>query len=175
MSSPTPALRALQARYSGNRSTRTEISTPGRACDLEQRKLFNKFNGSQTGNSVFDVGAAGTAFDARQASGVSVAKPGGTGPKFVGFYWGTRGSDFKPRLGEATSTDGSTWTKVAGTAEGGAVLALPNANQFNKGGERDPSILYDSGTYNLYFTALDSGGAESIGFSSTMIPKAPSV
>ena len=25
-------------------------------------------------------------------------------PKFVGFYWGTRGSDFKPRLGEATSS-----------------------------------------------------------------------
>ena len=47
------------------------------------------------------------------------------------------------------------------------MLALPNANQFNKGGERDPSVLYDSGTYDLYFTALDSGGAESIGFSST--------
>ncbi len=145
----------------GNFHTRIGLATSGNGTS------FNKFNGSQTGNSVFDVGAAGTAFDARQASGVSAAAPAGGNPKFVGFYWGTRGSDFKPRLGEATSTDGSTWTKVAGIAEGGAVLALPNANQFNKGGERDPSVLYDSGTYDLYFSALDSGGAESIGFSST--------
>lgn len=125
---------------------------------------FTRFNGSQTGGSVFDVGAAGTAFDARQASGVSATEPGGTGPKFVGFYWGTRGSDFTPRLGEATSADGSTWTKVAGTQDGGSLLKLPNANQFNKGGERDPSVLFDAGDYDLYFTALDSGGAESIGY-----------
>lgn len=104
---------------------------------------FNKFNGPLTGGSVLDVGTAGTAFDARQASGLSVTAPGGTGPKFVGFYWGARGSDFTPRLGEATSPDGSTWTKVAGPADGGSVLALPNGNFFNKGGERDPSVLYD--------------------------------
>jgi len=128
---------------------------------------FNKVNGSETGSSVFDVGTAGTAFDARQASGVSAAEPGGSGPKFVGFDWGTRGSDFTPRLGEATSTDGSSWTKVVGPADGGSVLALPNGNAFNKGGERDPSVLYDSSSYDLYFTALDSGGAQSIGFSST--------
>jgi predicted GH43/DUF377 family glycosyl hydrolase len=145
----------------GNFHTRIGLATSGNGTS------FNKFNGSQTGGSVFDVGTAGTAFDARQASGVSVAAPAGGNPKFVGFYWGTRGSDFKPRLGEATSSDGSTWTKVAGTAEGGAVLALPNANQFNKGGERDPGVLYDSGTYNLYFTALNSSGTQSIGFSST--------
>jgi predicted GH43/DUF377 family glycosyl hydrolase len=130
---------------------------------------FSKVNGPLAGGSVLDVGAAGSAFDARQASGVSATIPGGTGPKFVGFYWGTRGSDFKPRLGEATSTDGSTWTKVpvAGAPDGGAVLPLPNGNKFNTGGERDPSVLFDSGTYDLYFTALDSVGAETIGFAST--------
>jgi predicted GH43/DUF377 family glycosyl hydrolase len=131
---------------------------------------FNKVNGPLTGNSVLDVGTAGTAFDGRQASGLSAAIPGGTGPKFVGFYWGTRGSDFKPRLGEATSPDGSTWTKVpvpANTNDGGALLPLPNGNVFNKGGERDPSVLYDSGTYDLYFTGVDSGGGQSIGFAST--------
>jgi predicted GH43/DUF377 family glycosyl hydrolase len=128
---------------------------------------FSKFNGAQTGGSIFDVGTAGAAFDARQASGVSATEPGGTGAKFVGFYWGTRGSDFIPRLGEATSADGSTWTKVPGPATGSSLLALPNGSQFNKGGERDPSILDDSGTYDLYFTALDSGGTSSIGFSST--------
>lgn len=128
---------------------------------------FNKFNGALTGGSVLDVGTAGTAFDARQASGLSVAAPAGGNPKFVGFDWGTRGSDFRPRLGEATSTDGSTWTKVAGGADGGSLLALPGGNKFDTGGERDPTVLYDSGTYDLYFTALDSGGAATIGFSST--------
>lgn len=129
---------------------------------------FNKFTGSQTGGSVLDVGAAGTAFDARQASGVSVAEPGGTGPKFVGFYWGMRGSDFLPRLGEATSPDGSTWTKVpVSAADGGALFGLGKAAAFDNGGDRDPSVLFDSGTYDLYFTGLDSGGNQSIGFSST--------
>jgi predicted GH43/DUF377 family glycosyl hydrolase len=132
---------------------------------------FNKFGGAQAGNSVLDVGALETAFDARQASGLAVAAPGGSGPKFVGFYWGTRGSDFKPRLGEATSIDGSTWSKASGAAEGGAVLALPTNNSpattFEKGGQRDPTVLYESGTYDLYFTALDAGGTRSIGFAST--------
>lgn len=125
---------------------------------------FSKFNGAQTGGSVFDVGLAGTAFDARQASGVSAVEPGGTGKKFVGFYWGTRGSDFIPRLGEAMSQDGSTWTKVGGQADGGSLLPLPGGNKFNTGGERDPSALFDSGNYDLYFTALDSSGAQSIGY-----------
>ena len=128
---------------------------------------FNKFNGSQTGGSVFDVGAAGTAFDARQASGVSATEPGGTGAKFVGFYSGTRGSDFTQRLGEATSPDGSTWTKVAGAVGDGSVLALPGGNKFNTGGERDPSVLFDSGDYDLYFTALATSGTQTIGYSTT--------
>jgi predicted GH43/DUF377 family glycosyl hydrolase len=147
----------------GNFHTRIGLATSSNGTS------FNKVNGPLTGGSVLDVGAAGSAFDARQASGLSATAPGGTGPKFVGFYWGTRGSDFKPRLGEATSPDGSTWTKVpvSGPPDGGAVLPLPNGNKFNTGGERDPSVLFDSGAYDLYFTALDSGGANSIGFSST--------
>ena len=74
----------------GNFHTRIGLATSSNGTS------FNKFNGSQTGGSVFDVGPAGVAFDARQASGVSAAAPAGGNPKFVGFYWGTRGSDFKP-------------------------------------------------------------------------------
>jgi predicted GH43/DUF377 family glycosyl hydrolase len=129
---------------------------------------FNKFNGAQTGGSVFDVGTEGTAFDARQASGLSVVAPSGANPKFAGFYWGTRGSDFTPRLGEATSADGTTWTKVpVSVPDGGALFGLGNPSAFDNGGERDPSVLYDSGTYDLYFTGLDSGGKPSIGFASS--------
>jgi len=146
----------------GNFHTRIGLATSSNGTS------FNKFNGSQTGGSVFDVGAAGTAFDARQASGLSVAAPPGASPKFVGFYWGTRGSDFKPRLGEATSADGSTWTKVpVSVPDGGALFGLGNHAAFDNGGERDPSVLYDSGSYDVYFTGLDSGATASIGLAST--------
>src|SRR5262245_24423406 len=36
---------------------------------------FSKVNGAQAGNSVFDIGALGTDFDSREASGLSVAAP----------------------------------------------------------------------------------------------------
>ena len=114
-------------------------------------------------NSVLDIGTLSTSFDARQASGLSVVLPASATPKHAGFYWGTRGSDFKPRLGAATSPDGSAWSKVEGTEEGGALLPLGNGPAFDNGGQRDPGALYDAGTYELYFTALDASGVRSIG------------
>ena len=107
---------------SGNFHTRIGLATSN------DGNSFNKVNGSQTGDAVLDVGALGSAFDGRQASGLSVAAPFGATPKLVGFYWGTRGSDFKPRLGEATSSDGTTWTKVpvsARTAARSSSSAIP--------------------------------------------------
>ncbi len=145
----------------GNFHTRIGLATSASGSS------FSKVNGSLTGGSVLDVGALGTAFDARQASGLSVAAPPSASPKLAGFYWGTRGSDFKPRLGEATSADGSSWTKVAVSApNGGALFALGNPASFDNGGERDPAVLYDASTYDLYFTGIDSNGARSIGFAS---------
>jgi predicted GH43/DUF377 family glycosyl hydrolase len=153
----------------GNFHTRIGLATSANG------NSFGKVAGAQTGGAVLDAGMGGTALDARQASGLSVAAPGGSGAKLVGFYWGTRGSDFKPRLGEATSSDGSSWTKVAASGDGSSVLSLPTGSnpafQFEKGGHRDPSVLYDAGTYDLYFTALDAGGSRSIGFAST--PEVP--
>jgi predicted GH43/DUF377 family glycosyl hydrolase len=129
---------------------------------------FNKVNGTQAGGSVFDVGSLGTAFDGRQASGLSVAEPAGGSTRFVGFYSGARGSDFKPRLGEATSDDGRSWTKVPVSApDGGALFGLGNQAAFDNGGQRDPSVLDDSGTYHLFFTGVSSGGTPSIGRAST--------
>ncbi|HET9324796.1 MAG TPA: hypothetical protein VFO03_13035 [Gaiellaceae bacterium] len=146
----------------GNFHTRIGLATSSNGSS------FNKVNGSQTGNAVLDTGALGSAFDSRQASGLSVAAPAGATPKLVGFYWGTRGSDFKPRLGEATSTDGTTWTKVPVSASphGGAVFPLGNPAAFDNGGQRDPSVLKDSTTFHLYFTGLDSSGSRSVGYAS---------
>jgi predicted GH43/DUF377 family glycosyl hydrolase len=146
----------------GNFHTRIGLATSNNASS------FSKVNGAQAGGSVLDVGTLGTSFDARQTSGLSVAAPGGGAPKFAGFYWGTRGSDFKPRLGEATSSDGSSWTKIPVPAgAGGAVFADAVGNTFDKGGDRDPSVLYDAGTYDLYFTGIDASGVSTIGLAST--------
>ncbi|MEK6275925.1 MAG: hypothetical protein AABM30_11395 [Actinomycetota bacterium] len=146
----------------GNFHTRIGLATSSNGSS------FNKVNGSQSGGSVLDVGTLGTAFDGRQASGIAAVAPAGTAPKLAGFYWGTRGSDFKPRLGEATSPDGTTWTKVPVSApNGGALFPLGNPASFDNGGERDPTPLYDAATYYLYFTGLSSGGTASIGYAST--------
>ena len=145
----------------GNFHTRIGLATSN------DGNSFAKFNGAQPGGSVLDIGALGSAFDGRQTSGVSAAAPAGATPKLAGFYWGTRGSDFKPRLGEASSADGTSWTKVpVSTPNGGALFGLGNPASFDNGGERDPGVLYDSGSYDLYFTGLDSGGTASIGFAS---------
>jgi predicted GH43/DUF377 family glycosyl hydrolase len=146
----------------GNFHTRIGLATSSNGSS------FSKVTGAQTGGSLLDVGALGTAFDGRQASGLSVTAPAGATPTFVGFYWGTRGSDFKPRLGEATSTDGSAWTKVPVSApNGGALFGLGNQAAFDNGGQRDPGVLHDAATYHVFFTGLSSGGTRSIGYAST--------
>jgi predicted GH43/DUF377 family glycosyl hydrolase len=145
----------------GNFHTRIGLATSANG------NSFSRYNGALYGGSLFDIGTLGTAFDSRQASGLSVAAPAGGAPKLAGFYWGARGSDFTPRLGEATSPDGTTWTKVpVSVPQGGALFALGNPAAFDNGGQRDPSVLYDSGTYDLYFTGIDASGTSSIGFAS---------
>ncbi|HEX6228932.1 MAG TPA: hypothetical protein VFZ41_05655 [Solirubrobacterales bacterium] len=131
---------------------------------------FSRFDGPvECLRCVLDIGALGEAFDGRQASGLALAEPPGAATKFVGFYWGNRGSDFKPRLGEATSPDGSTWTKVpVSEAAGDALFPLGNGAAFDKDGQRDPSVLYEQNggggadDYFLYFTGLKEG-IQSIG------------
>lgn len=130
--------------------------------------------GVSADGSVLDVATAEVAFDARSASGASVSLPTGApvGKKFVGFYSGQRGSDFKSRIGGATSSDGSSWTKFSdGTQTGGSLLPLGNAPaNFDLGGQRDPWLLYDSAAgspYRLYFSAINSTGVRSVGTATT--------
>ena len=158
----------FKAYYSGNTlDTNGNFHTRIGLATSNNGASFSKFNGGQAGNSVLDIGTLGTSFDSREASGLSVAAPASANPKFAGFYWGTRGSDFKPRLGHATSADGSAWTKAAGTEPSGALIPLGTGGAFDTGGQRDPSVLYESGAYHLYFTGLDSGAVASIGNSTT--------
>ncbi len=135
---------------------------------------FGKVSGSGTGGSVLDVNVLGTAFDSRAVGGPSAALPSGApvGKKFVGYYAGIRGSDFKWRIGGATSPDATTWTRMNdGAQAGGSLLPLGNAPaNFDLGGQRDPSVLYDSAAaspHRLYFTAMTTGGVLSIGTAAT--------
>ena len=127
---------------------------------------FGKVAGAQPGGSVLDVGAAATPFDARSASGLSVAAAPGSTPAMVGFYDGLRGSDFKRRLGLATSASGATWSKVAGAGADGSLFAL--GGSFDQNGQRDPSVLYDENSglgtddWFLFFTG-EGASATSIG------------
>jgi hypothetical protein len=144
----------------GNFHTRIGLATSANGNSFTQQAGPGALN---CGQCVLDIGLLSTSFDARQTSGLSAVATGGT-TKFAGFYWGTRGSDFKPRLGEATSTDGSAWTKVPVTgAAGGAVFALGGNNTFDQNGQRDPSTWLESSTYQLYFTAINGSGVTSIG------------
>jgi predicted GH43/DUF377 family glycosyl hydrolase len=125
---------------------------------------FNRFGGSGTGGSVLDISplTAAEPFDGRFASGLNVVTPAGSTPKYVGFYWGDRGFDFLPRLGEATSPDATTWSKIGG---GSPLFALGNG--FDAGGDRDPSVLLAGSSYDLFFTGLSSSGTQSIGLSTS--------
>lgn len=127
---------------------------------------FGKFTGGETLDSVLDIGALGTEFDARGASGLATAATTGTGAdSYVGFYSGTRGTDFLARIGEATSADAAVWTKVTGTATGGAIFdlgpAAPPASAKDHQGALEPSVLLD-GSYHLYYTGIDPNDVLSV-------------
>jgi predicted GH43/DUF377 family glycosyl hydrolase len=124
---------------------------------------FGKFAGAQTLTSVLDIGALGTQFDARGASGVAAAVTTGSGADtYVGFHSGTRGTDFLPRIGESTSADAAVWTKVDGSATGGAIFDLGSGVSADNKGALEPAPLLDATTYNLYYTGLNSAATASI-------------
>lgn len=130
--------------------------------------------GVNADGSVLDIGTLGTQFDARATSGLSVVLPAGApaGKKFVGFYGGIRGSDFTWRIGGVTSTDGTSLLRMGdGTQTGGSLLPLGNSPaNFDLGGHRDPSALYDAAAgspHRLYFTAINGSGVKTIGTAAT--------
>ncbi len=59
------------------------------------------------------------------------------------------------RLGKATSTDGQTWTKVAGAAGLGSVLSLGAANTFDDAHVWSCSVMKEGTAWTLWYAGYD--------------------
>jgi predicted GH43/DUF377 family glycosyl hydrolase len=67
-----------------------------------------------------------------------------------------------PRIGYATSSDGITWTKYGGNP----VLDL-DPGSWEETEVATPWVLYDSGTYKMWYTGQDSTGRYAIGYATS--------
>ncbi len=111
---------------------------------------------------VVDPASARGSFDALGAFGPWVVKIGGT---LRLWYTGWDGSTETTaagrttrtgfRIGLATSTDGTHWTKLAGAAGAGSVLGLGAAGAPDAKGASHPSVLAASGSLTLWYEAFD--------------------
>ncbi len=115
---------------------------------------WTKVSGSGPAGAILGLGAA-NAFDERGNFTVRAFKDGDT----YKLYYG--GSDtFGPcaginsshwRIGLAQSTDGVTFTRVAGTETGGAILDNGAAGQFDSYLTYRPFVLKDGATYRMWY------------------------
>lgn len=59
------------------------------------------------------------------------------------------------RIGYATSPNGLSWTKSAGTAGAGSVLGLGGVDEPDAYGVADPCVLKENGTYRMWYAGYD--------------------
>jgi predicted GH43/DUF377 family glycosyl hydrolase len=113
-----------------------------------------KVSGSAPGGAIFGSGAAG-AFDERASFTVSVFKDGDTfrmyygGADATGSCAGINAAHW--RIGTATSTDGVTFTRVAGSEQGGAILDNGSSGNFDTYLTYRPYVLKDGSTYRMWY------------------------
>ncbi|MBC8236139.1 hypothetical protein H8E77_41865, partial [bacterium] len=105
------------------------------------------------GNPVLDVGVPG-AWDDYHVFGPSVLFDDGT---YKMWYTGYDGSNY--RIGYATSTDGIVWTKYANNP----VLDLGASGAWDDVHVYTPSVLFEDGTYKMWYTGYD-GSHSRIGY-----------
>ncbi|MBI5069951.1 MAG: hypothetical protein HZB56_17085 [Deltaproteobacteria bacterium] len=139
------------------------LCLPLAACSAETADLapldWQRVDGPGPGGSVLGLGSAG-AFDERgnftvrafldgsvyrlYYGGSDASDPTGNGscPGINGTHW---------RIGTAESADGLTWTRVAGSATGGAVLDNGSATDFDSQITYRPFVLKDGSLYRMWF------------------------
>ncbi len=101
-------------------------------------------------------------FDSVHAVGACIIRDG---PVWKAWYTGwngrsehiggglTRKVEF--RIGHATSTDGLTWVKAAGSAGAGAVLGLGEPGRPDSRGAAHPHVLEEGGAYRMWYEGYD--------------------
>ena len=85
------------------------------------------------------------------------------------YYTGVASDGYVQRVFEATSTNGSTWTKLAGAGSGGCVLDVGESGSFDEYGLVRPTVIYDASStvpFRMWYQGLgrDSG---SIGYATS--------
>ena len=111
---------------------------------------------------VVDPQAESAIFDSIFAYGACIIEDGGT---FKMWYTGWNGDSehlgggltrkVNFRIGHATSPDGVTWTKHAGSAGAGAVLGVGGPGDPDSKGASHPHILKEGSTYKMWYEAYD--------------------
>jgi predicted GH43/DUF377 family glycosyl hydrolase len=151
---------AIKLYYSGNRANLGDAR--------DRIGYAANTGGTASNNPALDLSPrATTVFDSREVSGVAAVRPGGVPDELAGVYHGLD-EDGIPRLGQARSADGHSWTKVPGNKPLGAILAKGNNNAFDEDGQSEPNLRHEhadaADDYAVYFTAHQNG-VERIGFS----------
>ena len=115
---------------------------------------WDKVPGPAAGGALLGPGAVG-AFDERANFTVSAIEDGGAyllyygGSDATGDCAGINGSHW--RVGLARSTDGTTFTRVAGTGTGGAILDVGAPGAFDDFLAYRPFVLKDGTTYRMWY------------------------
>ena len=115
---------------------------------------WQRVTGPAAGGAVLDLGPAG-AFDERGNFTVRALEDGGVtrlyygGSDATGACSGINGSHWRPGLAE--STDGVTFTRVAGSATGGALLDLGAPGSFDSFLAYRPFVLHDGAVWRMWY------------------------
>jgi hypothetical protein len=115
---------------------------------------WTRVAGGAADGSILDVGG-GEAFDSHGASSPTVIKDG---DEYQLWYVGLGDGNAIQGVGHAVSSDGRTWTKVPGPAEGGAVLRESGVKgTFDQHEVITSTVLKDVATEQLPCTGVASG------------------
>jgi hypothetical protein len=148
--------------YSANDATNTW--RVGLAVSSDAR-TWRKVPGKQRGGAILDTGPAGS-FDFACAYQPSVVKEG---PQLYRMWYrgcaspGPFGGPSKGTIGYAESNDGITWVKIPQPGPAGDTLEQGPAGSFDAVGLATPSVFFDDGLWNMYYTGVNASGGFTVG------------
>ncbi len=132
--------------------------------------------GAVFGRAGDNCGGGGTTFDSNNVEGPVILRDIATAAApcpgiaegatcYRMWYTGFDASNVR-RIGYAVSPDGTTWTRVPGTAGGGAVLGLGPAGNFDSAGVSFPYVVRNGATFEMWYNGFN-GSVFTIGFATS--------